>query len=69
MLSRASLILNGVGGTPGGAYRILSSIDLARPRSNWIEVASGTMDGNGNFFVNVPVNDSDPLRFYLVAAP
>ncbi|HXJ61550.1 MAG TPA: immunoglobulin domain-containing protein [Verrucomicrobiae bacterium] len=68
-LSGAILNLVGSGGTPGGAYRVLSSPDLALPRANWTRVAGGTMDGNGTFSVDIPVGAAEQLRFYIVAAP
>lgn len=68
-ISEGNLILTGTGGTPNGSYSVLSSTNVAAPLSEWIVSASGTFDGTGAYSNAIPVNASEPRRFYQLRIP
>ncbi len=63
-----NVVVSGTGGTPGGSYFVLTSTNLATPRSLWAPVATNLFDGSGNFnFTNF--NSGAPQSFYLLQLP
>ena len=61
--------LFGSGGAPDGTYRVFASADLTQPRSNWVQIASGSFDGSGDFSFSVTNNPAEPRKFYLLEVP
>ncbi len=57
------------GGTPGSAFTLLASPDLALPLAGWSAVASGTLDASGNASVAIEVSASVAARYFLVIQP
>ena len=69
VISGGNLILTGTGGTPGGGYTWLTSINLATPLAAWTTNSTGTFDGSGNFSNSIPVNPANPDRFFRLRIP
>ena len=64
-----NLVFNGTNGTPGGAFTVLTSTDVAAPVANWTVGASGTFGGSGQFSVTNAVDGGTPQRFFLLRVP
>ena len=64
-----SLVFGGTNGPANGAYRILSSTNMAAPLANWTQVGSGYFDGNGSFSATNAINPGETERFYLLSQP
>jgi len=69
VVSGANLVLSGTGGTPGGAYTVLTSANLALPLSIWTPVATNTFDGSGNFSFTNAISHAVGAAFYTIAIP
>jgi autotransporter-associated beta strand protein len=67
--SGGNLILTGVGGPPGAGYTLLSSTNITAPRSTWTTNLTGVFDGSAAFSNAVPINLSQPARFFILRAP
>jgi O-glycosyl hydrolase len=68
-IAGGNLVFSGTNGLSGGAYAIWSSTNLSTPLTNWMQVGSGSFDGNGNFSVSNAINTNEPQRFYLLRQP
>ena len=64
--SGANFILGGTNGWPGQLYYVLTSTNLALPRSQWTPIATNPFDPSGNFNFTNPVNPDSPNLFYLL---
>jgi len=69
LLSGGNLALFGTGGTPGGMYTWLTSTNVATPRSAWLTNSTGTFDSGGAFSNAIPIQTSQPARFFLLRMP
>jgi fibronectin-binding autotransporter adhesin len=69
VLNGNSLTLGATGGTPGGTYRIVASIDLFAPLSTWTEVASGAFDASGHLSVTLPLQLNEAEKYFAVRVP
>jgi autotransporter-associated beta strand protein len=67
-VSGGNLILSGTGGAPGSTYLLLTSTNVATPLTNWIQVANGAFDGNGNFAVTNAMATNVSRSFFLLRA-
>jgi autotransporter-associated beta strand protein len=67
--SGGNYILTGTGGTPGGAYTWLNSTNVSLPLTQWTTNTTGTFDGSGNFSNAIPINVSEPARFFQLRVP
>ncbi len=66
---RGNVMLSGGGGSTNGPYYVLTSTNLALPRSQWVRSAFSQFDNNGNFvFTNTP-GANTPQRFYMLQLP
>jgi PKD repeat protein len=67
-LSGNNLVFNGADGFSGITYYVLTSTNLALPRSQWTRVATNVLGANGSFSLTVTnaVNPSVPKQFYLL---
>jgi autotransporter-associated beta strand protein len=68
-ISNGNLVLAGTGGTPNGSYSIVTSTNVAAPVSTWTTNSVGTFDGTGAFSNGIPVNATEPARFFLLRTP
>jgi fibronectin-binding autotransporter adhesin len=69
LLSGSDLVLSGSAGMPNSTFNVLSSSNMAVPVMEWVSVASGTFDANGNFTLSIPVEVSAPARFFVLRFP
>ena len=68
-LAGGQLVLTGTGGAPGGGYTWLSSTNLNAPLATWTVGSTGVFDGSGLFSNSIPVNVSEPGRFFRLRTP
>ncbi len=57
------IVLEGVDGPPGGAFRMLASADLAQPAGDWLELGIDAFDPAGGFLFTAP-RPADPAAFF-----
>ena len=70
VVSGGNLVLKGSGGAPGGTYYLLTTTNVAGPLANWTRLSINTFSATGIFSNAVPINLSEPQRFYaLMIAP
>lgn len=70
VVSGGNLILTGNGGAaPGSGYTLLTSTNVAAPLSLWQTNTTGVLDGSGMFSNSIPINATDPARFFDVRVP
>jgi hypothetical protein len=67
--SGGSININGVGGTAGGSYSVLTNATVTAPVASWGTATTGTFDGSGNFSISLPVSTTTPRLFYLIKTP
>jgi hypothetical protein len=63
-----SIVLQGTGGIPGGAYVVVGSTNVATPVSNWVTIATGTFTSSG-FSNSIPISTNIPQEFIKVIVP
>ncbi|HTR43030.1 MAG TPA: hypothetical protein VMH87_15555, partial [Pseudomonadales bacterium] len=65
------IVLNAVGGTPGGSVSILTTTNLLVPIIHWSTLTSGHFDSNGdfNYTVTGALISGLPQQFYLLQVP
>jgi hypothetical protein len=63
------LVFRGSGGVPDTTFYVLTSTNIATPRSNWTTVGTYLFDGSGNFSVTNTILPSEPERFFLLNLP
>jgi Ca2+-binding RTX toxin-like protein len=63
------LVFRGSGGAPDSPFYVLSSTNMATPRSNWTLVGTHLFDGSGNFSVTNTIPPGEPARFFLLNVP
>lgn len=56
-------------GSPGSAFTLVASTDLALPLTGWSTVASGTLDASGNASVPIELSASVTARYFRVVQP
>ena len=64
-----NFILNGTGGFPGASYCILSTTNLASPRTLWSRIATNTFDPSGNFSFSQNLSPGSPQEFFNLQLP
>src|SRR4051794_694164 len=64
--STNGVVLHGTNGAAGASFQILSTTNLALPRSQWTAGASNAFDGGGSFVITNPITATDRVRFYCV---
>jgi autotransporter-associated beta strand protein len=57
------------GGATNQTARVLSSTDVALPIVNWTPVQTNIVGADGKFTNSIPVNPSEPQRFYRISIP
>jgi autotransporter-associated beta strand protein len=67
-LTGGNLVVGGIGGTAGYAYKILSSTNVALPFTNWTALATNLFNADGSFNFTNAINPGEPKRFYIVAS-
>ncbi|MDB6109400.1 MAG: Autotransporter-associated beta strand repeat protein, partial [Pedosphaera sp.] len=68
-VSGGNLILTGTGGSAGGAYTWLTSTNAAAPAADWTTNTTGVFSGGGSFSNAIPINVSEPARFFRLRTP
>jgi hypothetical protein len=68
-VSGGKLILTGTGGTAGSGYTVLTATNLTSPLISWSTNTTGVFDGNGGFSNAIPINPSEPKRFFRFRTP
>ena len=66
VVSGGKLVLTGSGGPPGGTYYLLTTTNVAGPLANWTRLSINTFSATGTFSNAVPINLSEPQRFYAL---
>jgi hypothetical protein len=61
-----NVLLSGTNGVPNSAFYVLSSTNVALPRTNWTPILTNTFNGSGNFSVGVPISANALQRFYVI---
>jgi hypothetical protein len=64
-----ALILSATNGVPGGNYAVLTATNLNSASSNWATVVSGSFDWLGTANLTLPINVSEPARFFRLRVP
>jgi autotransporter-associated beta strand protein len=64
-----NLVLTGVGGPPGASYKWLTSTNVAAPLASWTTNSAGAFDGSGGFSNAIPINATEPARFFRLKTP
>jgi hypothetical protein len=65
----SAITLTGTGGPPGSSYRVLSATNMTMPMAAWIPVQTNQFDSGGAFSNTIPVNATEPTRFYRLSQP
>jgi hypothetical protein len=68
-VSGGNLILTGIGGTPGAGYTWLTTTNVASPIATWTTNTTGTLDGSGSLSNAIPVDVTQPTRFFRLRLP
>jgi hypothetical protein len=69
VVSNGYLVVAGTGGAPGASYAWLTAANLQTPLSAWSTISTGTFDGSGNFSGSIPINHSEPQRYFRLSTP
>ena len=64
--SGTNLILGGTNGWPGQYYYVLTSTNIALPRSLWTPIATNPFDPSGNFILTNGIDPNQSGLFYLL---
>jgi alpha-L-rhamnosidase len=64
----SNLIVIGAGGTPNGGYTLLTATNLSGP-INWRTNSAGTLDTNGALSNMIPINPSQPAKYFRLRLP
>jgi hypothetical protein len=67
--SGGNLRLTGIGGTAGASYTWLTTTNVASPVATWTTNSTGVFDASGAFSNSIPVNPSEPARFFWLRTP
>jgi hypothetical protein len=62
----SAITILGAGGPPSGSYRVLSATNMTTPMAAWIPMRTNQFDSGGAFSNIIPVNATEPTRFYLI---
>jgi hypothetical protein len=69
VLSGSQVVLRGTNNHgAGGTYHVLTSTNVALPRTNWTVLTNGTFEANGNF-ASTNSAGTNQQRFYLLQVP
>jgi fibronectin-binding autotransporter adhesin len=63
-VQNGSFVLSGTNGVPNGEFEILSTTNLSLPAGGWVQLSTGSFDGNGDFNVTVPVDNKQ--QFFII---
>jgi len=67
--SGTNLNLNVTGGSPGGAWDLLTATNVALPVASWTTNISGVFDWVGNVTITNGINLTEPQRYYRISSP
>ncbi len=68
-MNGTNLIFSVTGGTPGGAWNLLTTTNLALPVVSWSTNRSGVFDALGNVTLTNGILYSEPQRCYRITTP
>ena len=68
-VSSGNVILAGTNGPANGNYYVLTSTNLALPRTNWTVLSTNQFSGTGTFNYTNAVAPGESVRFYLLQVP
>jgi autotransporter-associated beta strand protein len=66
IVSGTTLSLSATNGSPGGAWTLLQSTNVALPLNQWETHCTGTYDGNGNLSTNILNATTNKQQFYIL---
>lgn len=69
MLNGSNVVIAGTNGPASGTFYVLSTTNLALPRSSWTCVATNDFDGHGNFNFTNPIVTGSPQSYYILQLP
>lgn len=67
--SGTNLVLNVTGGSPGGAYTVLTATNVALPLANWTTNRAGLFDGSGHTTITNGIQSGDLQRYFRIRMP
>ena len=67
--SSSQMVLSGSGGTPNGAYLVLTTTNVGLPTASWTVAATNHFDASGNFAFTNAISSAIPQRFFILQAP
>jgi len=67
--SGTNLVFNVSGGSPGGAYTLLTSTNVALPLSSWTTNSTGNFDWMGNITLTNGINPNEAQRYFNIRVP
>ena len=67
--SGTNLVFDVSGGSPGGAYTLLSSTNVMLPLSSWATNSTGFFDALGGSTLTRGINSDEAHRYYKVRVP
>lgn len=62
-------MLGGTNGNPLTSYRVLASMKLNLPTTNWQAVATNSFDAAGRFSLTNLANPALPQQFLIIRSP
>jgi len=68
-IAGSELILSGSGGTPNGAYTVLTTTNVATPMSRWVPIFTNSFDADGQFIFTNPINPVEGERYFRLRVP
>ena len=68
-MNGTNLIFSVTGGTPGGAWNLLTTTNLALPMVSWSTNRSGVFDALGDVTLTNGIISSEPQRCYRITTP
>jgi hypothetical protein len=68
-ISGGNLIVTGTGGTPNSGYTWLTTTSLTNSLASWTISTTGVFDGSGAFSNAIPIDVSNPAKFFRLRMP
>src|SRR5262249_19793651 len=65
-VSGSNLVISGAGGLAYGKYYLLSSTNVAVPKTSWTKSGPFPFDGAGAYSVSVAITNNPPQQFFMV---
>jgi len=65
-VSGSNLVISGTGGLPNGKFYVLSSANLAVPKTSWAKSGPFPFDGVGAYSVNAAITNNPAQQFFML---